>query len=203
MTNKPKLAAENVADETPPPYDPFDPVNLRITEDVEALGVKRILTTCPVRKPNRHEFFRIHTGENYTMAAALLKLENDGEFYIFAPAVLPYVPGETKRHQIFTTITRGGTVCLWPIALPDADGKTSNWAKSAFEAAALARTQWVRITSDRALGAYLILAADNKALADPAWPADLPTFGGLLRLGFKDHFVDRPDHELIKQLHGR
>ena len=41
------------------PTDPFDPVALSINAlaDIE---VEKVLTTVPVRKPKRTEFFRVH-----------------------------------------------------------------------------------------------------------------------------------------------
>ncbi len=41
--------------------DPFNPAALRLDPSYgETVGVRRHLTTVPVRKPNRQEFFRVH-----------------------------------------------------------------------------------------------------------------------------------------------
>src|SRR6478609_4411349 len=41
--------------------DPFDPENLRLDQSfVETSGVKKLLTTVPVRKPNNQDFVRVH-----------------------------------------------------------------------------------------------------------------------------------------------
>jgi hypothetical protein len=48
------------------PSDPFDLSNLRLNQDfVETAGVKRLLTTVPVRKPNPQDFVRVHPDPNY------------------------------------------------------------------------------------------------------------------------------------------
>lgn len=40
--------------------DPFDPENLRLDQSfVETSGVKKLLTTVPVRKPNNQDFVRV------------------------------------------------------------------------------------------------------------------------------------------------
>src|SRR5690349_3117025 len=41
--------------------DPFDPASLRLTQDLSvAVGVKKALTTVPVRKPDRAWFVMTH-----------------------------------------------------------------------------------------------------------------------------------------------
>ena len=42
-----------------PASDPFDPAALRLSQDfASSIGVKKVLTVVPCRKPNRHEFVR-------------------------------------------------------------------------------------------------------------------------------------------------
>ena len=44
--------------------DPFDPASLRLGQDFAAgIGVKKVLTTVPCRRPNRHEFVRTRAGD--------------------------------------------------------------------------------------------------------------------------------------------
>ena len=43
--------------------DPFDPANLRLSQSfTETVGVKKLLTTVPVRKPSPQDFVRVHRG---------------------------------------------------------------------------------------------------------------------------------------------
>jgi hypothetical protein len=43
------------------PPNPFDPANLRLSQSfVETAGVKKLLTTVPVRKPSAQDFVRVH-----------------------------------------------------------------------------------------------------------------------------------------------
>ena len=45
--------------------DPFDLANLRLDQSfVETAGVKKLLTTVPVRKPNPQDFVRVHPDRN-------------------------------------------------------------------------------------------------------------------------------------------
>ena len=49
--------------DTPP--DPFNPDNLRLSQSfAETVGVKKLLTTVPVRKPSPQDFVRVHPDPN-------------------------------------------------------------------------------------------------------------------------------------------
>jgi hypothetical protein len=66
--------------------------------------------------------------------------------------------------------------------------------------ATTAMKSWTRLKP--AEGFYEILVSENPMLPEPEWPTDL-NMAALLRLGFKDKFIDSPDHEVIKMLAGR
>ena len=66
------------------------------------------------------------------------------------------------------------------------------------EAAELARTKWVRVQANMTLGAYEVTYAEH--LPDPEWP-DVP-FQELLRIAFKDRYIDSLDHPVLRQLRG-
>lgn len=51
-------------------------------------------------------------------------------------------------------VNRQGVVFLWPIKLPDPNGKTNSWNLSAFEACGKAQTDWIRVSANMSLGAY-------------------------------------------------
>ena len=64
--------------------DPFDPARLRLDPSAsETFGVKKLLTTVPVGKPSKQEFFRTHPDEAYRLSpAAVVEMEDDREFYL-------------------------------------------------------------------------------------------------------------------------
>jgi hypothetical protein len=42
-------------------YDPFDPANLRLDQNfLKMAGAKKLLTTVPVRRPNKQDYIRVH-----------------------------------------------------------------------------------------------------------------------------------------------
>ena len=56
--------------------DPFDVEALRLPPSfVETAGVKKILSTVPVRKPHRQEWIRVHPSEAYRGNFATIHLE--------------------------------------------------------------------------------------------------------------------------------
>ena len=46
--------------------DPFDLASLRLSQNfTESAGVKKLLRTVPVHKPNAQDFVHVHPGEEY------------------------------------------------------------------------------------------------------------------------------------------
>ncbi len=181
--------------------NPFDPASLRLDQNfAETAGVRRLLTTVPVRKPNRQDFVRVHPDPAYRLTpAATIVLSEDREVYLVTPDMAAELPGEFSPAALFTTINRQGVVHLWPVKLPGVDGKHNEWHRSAAEAAELAATRWIRVTSNMSLGAYEVFEA-TADWPEPIWP-DVP-FAEMLKIAFRDHLVDRIDHPLIQRLRG-
>jgi hypothetical protein len=181
--------------------DPFDPAALRLDQSfAETLGVKKLLTTVPVRKPNRQDFVRVHPDPAYRLTpAAIIELKEDREVYLLRPTMASELPGEFAAATLFTTVNRQGVLHLWPVKLPGADGKHNEWHRSAAEAAERAMKQWVRLTANLSLGAYEMFEATGD-LPQPEWP-DLP-FVDILKIAFRDRIVDTADHPVVRRLRG-
>lgn len=194
MSAKSKDTAETVEQ-----VDPFDPESLRV-RGLADLGVERVLTHVPVRKPRRTEFFRTHP--DYVLDTLILERDDgsDRETYIVDPLVRDLVPQELRWVRLFVCINRRDTVFVWPAKLPREDNRRGEaWAKSALLAAEKAKKLWVRLYGDQDLGAYAILVAP-KDHGEPQWPDK--TFRDLLELAFRDLRIDRPDHPAIRELNG-
>jgi hypothetical protein len=125
--------------------DPFDPAALRLDQSyADTVGVKKLLTTVPVRKPNRQDFVRVHPDPEYRLTpAATIEVKDEGEVYLVTPNIAPGLAGEFSTVSLFTTISRQGTLHLWPVKLPDPDGRYNEWHRSAAEAAERAMSKWV------------------------------------------------------------
>lgn len=180
--------------------DPFDLDALRLSQDFAAtIGVKKALTTIPVRKPDRQWFMRVRPGVEHRLETAVLELKEDNETYLIAPNLRAELPGEIVAKMLLTAVTRQGNVFLWPIRMPDEMGKLDEWNRSALEAAKLAEKQWIRIVANRALGAYETYVATGD-LPEPEWPEK--SFQELIRIAFRDRYIDALDHPVVKRLRG-
>ena len=130
-------------DNTSPTPDPFDLASLRLEQSfAEKAGVKKLVTTVPVRRPNRQDFSRVHPDESYRLTpAAIIDIKEDREVYLVMPNMAKELPGEFAAATLFTAITRQAVLFIWPVKLPGLDGKYNPWHQSAAEAAERARTR--------------------------------------------------------------
>jgi hypothetical protein len=181
--------------------DPFDLDNLRLSQDfAETSGVKKLLTTIPVRKPNQQDFVRVHPDEAYRENFRAIDLKEERELYIITRDMQAELATECVPATLFTAINRQGVVFFWPVRLPGPDGKLNEWWRSAAEAATLAMRQWVRVKANMSLGAYEIFTAAG-VMQEPVWP--IAPLGELLKIAFRDRIIDSPDHPVVKRLRGQ
>jgi hypothetical protein len=198
MVEKPR-PVENFHPE-PEPSDPFDLSKLCLDQNfVESAGVRKLLTTIPVRKPNQQDFIRVNPAPEFRANLAIIELREDREIYLVPAAIAINLPGEYAMMTTYTAINRQGVLFLWPVRLPAPDGRPNEWNRSAADAAGLAMRRWVRVKANHALGAYEIFEAAS-TIPDPEWP-DL-SFQESLRIGFRDRLVDGLDHPVVKRLRG-
>jgi hypothetical protein len=180
--------------------NPFALENLRLDQNfIETAGVKKLLTTVPVRKPNPQDFVRVHPHQDYRANVALLELRDDREVYLLTPAMAQELPGEFFMATIFTCINRQNVLTLWPVRLPAPDGRQLEWHRSAALAAERAMTQWVRIRANMSLGAYEIDVA-SVTHSEPTWP-DV-TLQDIIPIAFRDRLIDRLTHPVVQRLRG-
>jgi hypothetical protein len=179
----------------------FDLDSLRLKQDFnETLGIQRVLSIVPVRKPNKTNFIRVHPGKDYRMDIGIVEMKEERETYLITPAMMsePGIYEHVVPARLVTYITRQRVLALWPLKL-EKDGKLNPWHESALDAAKRAEKHWISVRADMSLGAYQIFLATAE-LPEPEWPEH--TFSELVRLGFKGLIVDAPDHPLIQQLTG-
>ena len=178
----------------------FDLSSLRMTQDFGSMvGVKKVITTIPVHKPHKQEFVRIRPEDDYQFSTAVIEMKEDRETFLVAPELWNELPGEIVPKIFLTGMTRQGVLFLWPIRLPNEDGRHDNWNRSALEAAELAKKKWVKVVSNMSLGGYEVYEATGE-LPDPEWP-DL-SFEEIMKIAFKDRYITGMDHPVIRRLNG-
>jgi len=201
---KPKLLETRPVEETETPSsaaDPFDLASLRLNPSfIETAGVKKLLTTVPVKRPSPQDFVRVHPASEFRENFAMVDLKDDREEYLVLPAILPELASEVVYKTVFTAVNRQGVVFLWPVRLPAPDERRTEWPRSAREAAERAMTQWIRMKANMSLGAYEMTVADS-VMADPVWPK-VP-YAELVQLAFRGRIITTLDHAVIKRLRGQ
>jgi hypothetical protein len=182
--------------------DKFDPNALRIGQDFMAkAGVTRLLTEVPVQRPHRQWWIRCHPSDDYRLTVAMIELKDDSEYYVVIPPVARQLPISVYYlATLQTSITRQGTLFLWPLRNSGSDGKDYGWWRTGRDAALRAQTKWINIASNKQLGAYDISEAIGK-IPEPEWP-DYP-MSRLMAIAFKDRLIDTIDHPVLRQLQGK
>lgn len=182
--------------------DPFDPKQLRLSQDFSAtLGVKKAILTIPRRRPSKETWVRVHPKEEYRIQTGILELKEEQELYLVAADLWPVLATESTfgPRILFTAITRQGVLFLWPIRLPGQGGRVDSWNRSALDAALLAEDRWIRMAPNMNLGAYDVFEATGN-LPEPEWP-DI-SFRDILEIAFKDHLINDFNHPVLKRLRG-
>lgn len=195
-------AAEEVAAEKPAEIDPFDLSVLRLDQDYENLsGVSKILTMVPVRRPHKQTFVRVRPGSEWRFDTLLLELKEEKELYLVAPNMRDELLEESIAVTLHTSIDRQGNLFLWPVRLPDSQGKDNPYWMSSRLAIQHAETNWIRCVANMRMGLYDVFRASNPlAFPDPEWPN--LSFQEILRLAFKLFLISDVEHPVFQRLRG-
>ena len=193
--------AEPQRRESPVPPDPFDPASLRVSANyAEGLGVKKVLTTIPVRKPNKTEWFRVRPGEEYRIDTTVFETEGvDRATYLVVEGLREEVGSSLSVVQLLWCTNLAGDQFIWRIKLPNADGRTNPWSESAIHASAAAEKRWCRLVPNMGAGCYDLYQTDSQ-WSEPTW-SDL-SLREVLELAFRGRVIDTADHVLLKELRG-
>lgn len=183
----------------------FDPAALRLSQDfATSVGVKKLRNIVPVKKPPKEWFVRTHPNPDYRLQTMVIEMREDNETYLVSPSLWPDLAMEStlSPRLLITAINRQNVVFLWPVRLPGIDGKLDDWSRSAMEAAREAERNWVRVQSNRSLGAYETTISTSN-IAEPDWEHLIPEpMSKLLEVAFRDRFIKSDDHPVLMRLRG-
>jgi hypothetical protein len=189
------------------PDDAFDPTidldRLRLGQNfADVVGVKKELLIVPIRKPDRQSFIRVRAEPEWSLTTATLtvKEERGSETYIVDRSLWDALPGELVPTLLVVCSTRQNTLFVWPLRLPNSDGRSDAWSRSALSAAEMAKTQWVRVAANMMAGLYDVFSA-SADLSEPEWP-DV-SFQRVMELAFQDRFIRSVDHPVVRRLLGQ
>ena len=165
----------------------------------ETAGVKKLLTTVPVRKPSPQDFVRVHPAPEFRENFPIIEIKDEREEYIVTASLVPELDRRVRDQNSVPGDQPAGHAILLAGPASRPDGKDMDWWRSGREAAELAMKEWVRVKANMNLGAYDIFKAES-AISDPEWPT--LGFWELIKIAFRDHLIDRIDHPVIKRLRG-
>ncbi len=186
----------------PEPPNPFDPSALRLQADYsEGLGVRKVITMIPNRKPSKSEWFQVRPGDEWRLQTAVLELEKGVErsTYLVARPLWADLSGEITPALFLTCINTANDLFIWRIKLPGPDGRSNTWTESALQVAKAAEKTWCRMKSDMANGIYSHRESDNPP-PPPTWPE--LSFDRILQIAFRGRMIDTLDHPILRELRG-
>ncbi len=184
---------------TTPTAGGIDLSAVRLSQNFHQMSkTEKLLTHVPVKRPAKHHFFRVHPEEEYRLEAMVIEIDGD-ETYLLHPSVSGMFPDLARPVRLHLYVTRTNAIGLWPVKLPAEDGKTNPWHSSAAEAAEIAMERWIRLTANRDMGCYDVIAAEGM-IVDPKWPEK--SMSELINKAFAQRYVDSEDHPLVKELLG-
>lgn len=164
------------------------------------LGVKKLLTNVPVRKPRKPQFFRTHPSADMAFGGMLLLQKEKDESYLVVQEVAEQINELVQAVDLFAAIDRQNNVFLIPVPRPGESGARNPWHESLFQAVELARESWIRIGANMQMGGYDVFEA-QVSLSEPDWPEH--DIYKLVEVAFRGKIIQSPDHPLVQGLLGR
>jgi hypothetical protein len=163
MDNSSNTVVETAAGSTNDIFANLDA--LRLSSDAAAInGTTEILSHIPLRKPNRHEFFRTRPEPEMWFDTGIFEDKEEREVFFVTPAMREALVGEIRPVILVPTITRQGVLLLWPLKLPMEGMRHNSWSETARQAAEMAKAKWVRLAPDMGLGGYRIYVAEGETV---------------------------------------
>lgn len=170
----------------------------RLSQNYADMGaVEKVHAVIPVDKPPKTAFFRVNPDEEFTFQTFILNYERSN--YMIFPDVAAQFPELVKPVRLVLAVTREGNPYLWPLRLPNDDGRGDNWAVSAIEIAELAKAGWMRLSANMTAGCYIAHRAKGIEI-EPAWP-DM-AMEELIQKAFRDFVITDLEHPIARELLG-
>jgi len=165
------------------------------------MEVKKVIAHIPVGRPPKQRFFRVRPGDEWCDTLGLYERRSElgSETYIVHPTMYDSLLGEFSIYKVVLAITRQDNLYVWPIKLPDSDGRQNVWNATKMEGAEKAKTLWIRLIPNQDIGAYEFKIAENQDY-EPKWPN--LSFLEILNIAFKGRIISDPNHPIVQELRG-
>ena len=151
------------------PVDPFAPENLQLSQSfTEMVGVKKLLTTIPVRKPGPQDFVRVIPAPSIETISRSLSWKDRREDRHYRSRT--ELAGELAHQDLVSSgSTDGYSLFLASAASVLRRQGSGLVAFGAPRLPGLAMKVWVRVKPNMNLGAYDVFQAEG-VMSEPEWP---------------------------------
>jgi len=170
-------------------------VNQNFTDMMQA---ERKIISCQVRKPKKQEWIRAHSNSDYQANLGLMEFGEEREIYAVSNDLIGSVD-DIYIAKVVAAINRQGTVFLWPAKQPMDGNRVMEWHRTAMIAQAEASKGWVNVRANRDSQSYDVRKPKIE-FPELEWPTI--DFEELIKLGFKDHYINDHNHPVLKQIRG-
>ena len=152
--------SQSTKDSTSTAYQPTDFSKFALSQNFGAqIKVIKRLTTVPVRKPSKTQWFQIHP--EYKLDVLLLKYGDRGDdYYLIEPSLADQLIDLAQAFKLVVGVDRQGVVFVYPLRLPNPE-QPNAWHLTAIEAAENAELEWARIKSNMGIGANELYSAEG------------------------------------------
>lgn len=185
--------------------DPFDPVNVRAKTDYGGkIRAEKKLLGMSCRNPKSKEWIQVNPSPEYQLQVNLLKMDRGAggsdEVYLIDPDMATTLMEDCYLANIFVAVNRQNDAFLWACREPDED-RPLEWHKTALDAAEQAQSEWIKVRANMGTGRYDIFTIKSlEKQPDPVFPKQ--SLRELLRLTFREYYIDSPDHIVVKKITG-
>ncbi len=93
-------------------------------------STRAVLTDVSVRKPDGQEWIRVNSHPDWQVSTGILTARKQGfkdTNYYVVPELREALAKEMRLVTLFTTMTSGGLVFLWPTGIPKPGGRSNPW----------------------------------------------------------------------------
>ena len=196
-----KLAAQPDIDITSgrPSINPRTSSRFRIEPQKTMSPTKREITVLPLRQPNKFEHVRVHP--DIYEDVMIIRPKDSQSVYVVDTSMHDVMARWTKPATLRLAITSDGTHIVWPIPLPDNNGKDWPAWSSARGIAQDAVDEWCTLIWNEGQKAYDKGTTDAE-FGHPMWNGFTlePNAIDLMFDKLKDNFLEDMSHPLVKKL---
>jgi len=183
---------------TTPSLPGVDLASLTLNQNFQQMaGLKKTVSPVPLMKPGRQTWFTVCPDGKGSRQMAVVEDKESHQFYILDPTLCDELAGEWSLRLVTLCQTRNGSNFLWPLKLPDCDGRADSWSASAMEALSAGKGHWIRLRANAELGAYEVIT--GIAPVDASWPGDVDA---VFKKALAGRIISTLDHPLVKKLRG-